>query len=157
MYSPTPVGGIFQSTLPVWGATIFFFSFYSTFNHFNPRSPCGERLFSRGKIKLIINFNPRSPCGERLIFSRGIAPAFLFQSTLPVWGATTVPEIIRRTRTNFNPRSPCGERLKIPVIWTSNNRFQSTLPVWGATLGNNGQSQIINDFNPRSPCGERPA
>ena len=34
----------------------------------------------------------------------------LFQSTLPVWGATKSEAMGRFIRQNFNPRSPCGER-----------------------------------------------
>ena len=55
-----------------------------------------------------------------------------FQSTLPVWGATTK---IR----------------KISVI----RLFQSTLPVWGATARKLPQQRGQYYFNPRSPCGER--
>ena len=55
-------------------------------------------------------FNPRSPCGERPNQARKEATKTLFQSTLPVWGAT------RNFRTNF-----------------AFSLFQSTLPVWGAT------------------------
>ena len=34
------------------------------------------------------NFNPRSPCGERREDITSISLPTLFQSTLPVWGAT---------------------------------------------------------------------
>ena len=34
------------------------------------------------------NFNPRSPCGERRDINGAKLPTLLFQSTLPVWGAT---------------------------------------------------------------------
>ena len=34
----------------------------------------------------------------------------IFQSTLPVWGATLLHLGIVQTNTYFNPRSPCGER-----------------------------------------------
>ena len=56
-----------------------------------------------------------------------------FQSTLPVWGATFYPHLFVIAAHNFNPRSPCGERrgLRISKLSTA-------------------------DFNPRSPCGERP-
>ena len=56
------------------------------------------------------NFNPRSPCGERHLpgLRQGAQP--IFQSTLPVWGAT-----LNSAR----------------QLW--NKVFQSTLPVWGAT------------------------
>ena len=36
------------------------------------------------------HFNPRSPCGERLSVALAINGEPLFQSTLPVWGATTI-------------------------------------------------------------------
>ena len=106
---PTPRPS-FQSTLPVWGATEIF------------------RFLRCG----ILDFNPRSPCGERLYQMQSAFVKSLFQSTLPVWGATpsaghytTRPSIsIHAPRVgsdwpvcgstarmfNFNPRSPCGER-----------------------------------------------
>ena len=102
--------GVFQSTLPVWGATRSTFPLCIAVSHFNPRSPCGERLYN---------------------FSVG-AQTRIFQSTLPVWGATGrtgghhdavcisihAPRVGSDTSVvfhlglvqNFNPRSPCGER-----------------------------------------------
>ena len=56
-------------------------------NHFNPRSPHGERHSSKIFVKQRKHFNPRSPHGERRVHQcRG-----------------------DRVR-NFNPRSPHGER-----------------------------------------------
>ncbi len=78
--------------------------------HFNPRSPCGERQETLGRIPRTENFNPRSPCGERHRHGGGHA----FQR-------------------NFNPRSPCGERRTLPVLSPTVPKFQSTLPVRGAT------------------------
>ena len=125
-------------------------------SNFNPRSPCGERLniFNRdGRRK---NFNPRSPCGERrwqflsplfaLFLFQSTLPVwgatttttdshdtYIFQSTLPVWGATISPVITAIKGFYFNPRSPCGERL----------------------VGAISCLRQVQDFNPRSPCGER--
>ncbi len=56
-----------------------------------------------------------------------------FQSTLPVWGATTDADLA-----------------------AMDGVFQSTLPVWGATPRHMPCPVPILDFNPRSPCGERP-
>ena len=79
------------------------------------------------------NFNPRSPCGERLGDFVLFFCCMLFQSTLPVWGATSGILLLRSGQvkisihaprvgsdgplclrccchSNFNPRSPCGER-----------------------------------------------
>ena len=56
------------------------------------------------------DFNPRSPCGERPGAGVSLADAVQFQSTLPVWGATTTSSARSTPSPNFNPRSPCGER-----------------------------------------------
>ena len=102
----------------------------------------------------------------------------LFQSTLPVWGATGGMSSSQRCPLNFNPRSPCGERPgQIEASFTSisisihaprvgsdgqpcrrcfgNGGFQSTLPVWGATAPQSRNASRTLNFNPRSPCGER--
>ena len=148
--------GVFQSTLPVWGATLDFdgktqrFSISihaprvgsdtraaaaSTSSHyFNPRSPCGERR-SRPVVHVgRCNFNPRSPCGERRPRRSRRLMQRLFQSTLPVWGATRCRPHCWTTARYFNPRSPCGERRIYIGAAAAALIFQSTLPVWGATL-----------------------
>ena len=56
-------------------------------------------------------FNPRSPCGERLPIDLYSACATIFQSTLPMRGATDFSDAL-------------------DDFWT----FQSTLPMRGATL-----------------------
>ena len=58
----------------------------------------------------------------------------IFQSTLPVRGATIV--------------GGYGDL----YLWV----FQSTLPVGGATTSILTSSVATKNFNPRSPCGERP-
>ena len=103
--------GKFQSTLPVWGATLrmvlrlphilisihaprvgsdaLIVATKSRDKYFNPRSPCGERhrRYGAGRCRRH-HFNPRSPCGERRLFRCSF----------------------RRLIQDFNPRSPCGER-----------------------------------------------
>ena len=103
--------------------------------------------------------------------------AILFQSTLPVRGATVCPEAREHVASDFNPRSPCGERRfygdytteasyfnpRSPCgerrhlihAATQPEQFQSTLPVRGATSPRRGHIAISGYFNPRSPCGER--
>ena len=82
---------LFQSTLPVWGATKVLCPVRLCTVYFNPRSPCGERHGMGTPIcPMVSNFNPRSPCGERLIFLNSFLWLRIFQSTLPVWGATPV-------------------------------------------------------------------
>ena len=79
----------FQSTLPVGGATRHRPCRSSGRKDFNPRSPWGERHVScTPSWRLSRYFNPRSPWGERLVMIRAAARRVLFQSTLPVGGAT---------------------------------------------------------------------
>ena len=147
----------FQSTLPVWGATAPGKSELCAAGYFNPRSPCGERpcgLSMRASTNYISIHAPRVGSDHTLTpWGKEVQK---FQSTLPVWGATSLVAAINevleisihaprvgsdrprhggeRRRKYFNPRSPCGER---PAAWTGvilTWTFQSTLPVWGATV-----------------------
>ena len=160
------------------GATLRCIRLPRRFSHFNPHSPCGERLHQcaiHSSIQAISihtphagsddfplkrrhssrNFNPHSPCGERphkwITQSRHI----LFQSTLPMRGATgssrPTNRIMRisihtphagsdgklfgnpRRYSDFNPHSPCGERLLRFQVLGKCCIFQSTLPMRGAT------------------------
>ena len=106
----TVLQGRFQSTLPVWGATVQLCTL-STCDRFQSTLPVW---------------------GATYVGSSSI-PARAFQSTLPVWGATGAEKERRRITKDFNPRSPCGERLCPMYIPASLHAFQSTLPVWGAT------------------------
>ena len=146
----------FQSTHPVWGATI-----------------ASTVSLSGGE-----NFNPRTPCGVRRPTSSPRAALMPFQSTHPVWGATGDP-VSRRTflvisihaprvgcdgrtdlpaggHSDFNPRTPCGVRLLTICMSAPSISFQSTHPVWGATIAHVTTTSPSTDFNPRTPCGVRP-
>ena len=103
-------------------------------NHFNPRSPRGERrgiICTSSKCPLIsihaprggsdapwrripsspFDFNPRSPRGERRTHaSPSTYPCSTFQSTLPAGGATGTVLLSPSYHRYFNPRSPRGER-----------------------------------------------
>ena len=147
---------IFQSTLPARGATRRHRRHIATYTisihaprtgsdgadvrrggqgqHFNPRSPHGERPLTQAiPRRMQRDFNPRSPHGERLrgrdAPTRAVvisihAPrtgsdgqprkqmhrACIFQSTLPARGATARCFALSVIQSNFNPRSPHGER-----------------------------------------------
>ena len=102
-----------------------------------------------------VDFNPRSPYGERPVAIVQTLLPLLFQSTLPLRGATALaaalrrikrisihapltgsdaftPEVFRRKK-YFNPRSPYGERPEAAAITEVLQGFQSTLPLRGAT------------------------
>ena len=101
---------------------------------FNPRSPWGERQPGESRDDRFLDvsihaprggsdpdnahrrksksrFNPRSPWGERPSSFCPPIKSAMFQSTLPVGGATLSkrPKAIMRALC-FNPRSPWGER-----------------------------------------------
>ena len=110
-----------------------------------------RRTNSKSKIA---NFNPHSPCGERPGCWLSVTTPRLFQSTLPMRGATYDFTWFDRSQSisihtphagsdkfalissgviaHFNPHSPCGERHKLR--YHLRDSF---------------------DFNPHSPCGER--
>ena len=58
----------------------------------------------------------------------------MFQSTRPVWGATSPPSQATSSFWCFNPRAPCGARRTPQDYQSAVKRFQSTRPVWGATI-----------------------
>ena len=101
----------FQSTLPLRGATRGVTVIGCASGYFNPRSPCGERRVPAPTPSRCRYFNPRSPCGERLILKILSGWRFVFQSTLPLRGATDRSSSAAPCTCHFNPRSPCGERL----------------------------------------------
>ena len=123
----------FQSTLPVWGATRDEMrrALLTSVSIHAPRvgsdrlkgqhmdtldvsihAPrVGSDWYPCKNDSRVMCFNPRSPCGERLCVAALACKKALFQSTLPVWGATHLCPQPRRSLA----------------------QFQSTLPVWGAT------------------------
>ena len=99
-------------------------------------------------------FNPRSPCGERQIVNDLVYRHRLFQSTLPLRGATS---------SIGAPSQMCAFQSTLPLRGATRTHvsthaplpFQSTLPLRGATWHGAGDGQSLGHFNPRSPCGER--
>ena len=145
----------FQSMLPVRGATIVLIdniphklisihapragsdssqSLPERARHdFNPCSPCGERRFCPQRRCTGRNFNPCSPCGERPTAFCNLHQRIIFQSMLPVRGAT----------------------LRKAYDACAHVEFQSMLPVRGATAWSAAYPPAGLNFNPCSPCGER--
>ena len=79
-----------------------------------------------------VNFNPRAPCGARHITNWILNANARFQSTRPVWGATSGCHGPLLYAWDFNPRAPCGARQR-------RCKGRST----------------HGYFNPRAPCGAR--
>ena len=120
-----PAEKLFLSTLSLRRATDCNAHGNTSFIHFYPRSPCGERL--RCPLPWSFQssyFYPRSPCGERLFCCRCAAGLFRY----------------------FYPRSPCGERPIAPICLTALPEFLSTLSLRRATLGGMSDKLIDSVF-----------
>ena len=124
--------------------------------YFNPRTPCGVRLFPGGSLSEVVrisihaprvgcdthtfrpgirwfDFNPRTPCGVRLCPFRGAVPCCYFNPRTPC-GVRPDSSRISRHGAHFNPRTPCGVRRFRLGGFRCISVFQSTHPVWGATV-----------------------
>ena len=168
----------FQSTLPVWGATpaaqpttaSIRISIHAPRvgsdrvadqadqrqHHFNPRSPCGERLQSRAVGVQRSLFQSTLPVWGATFSLLLYFCSFIFQSTLPVWGATSYSGNYERAL-QFQSTLPVWGATLLRQVRRQPDAFQSTLPVWGATAFHVAFFALDIDFNPRSPCGERRA
>ena len=153
-----PISSRFQSTLPGWGATPTHRIAGSVRPDFNPRSPDGERPCRSWGCVPRWHFNPRSPDGERLARPKSTlrhskisihAPRmgsdgrrrccvrfmYIFQSTLPGWGATTSRTSSSTPSAGFQSTLPGWGATVVDLAGIVAMEFQSTLPGWGATMG----------------------
>ena len=124
----------FQSTLPVKGATKIKNQLNQCLCNFNPRSPWRERRYECWWYLNFIHISIHAPReGSDFFRNKIVAEPFLFQSTLPVKGATKLCDSLSCFFRNFNPRSPWRERRQSCAYVARYIIFQSTLPVKGAT------------------------
>ena len=124
----------FQSTLPVWGATHHDGGFLvqAVISIHAPRvgsdDQLGEATLHGGYISIHAPRVGSDRTGGNYNDSYDIS----IHAPRVGSDAWRSPGLSRTTR-YFNPRSPCGERRS---CWTTSKQtisFQSTLPVWGAT------------------------
>ena len=189
---------VFQSTLPAWGATLLASASLSRSTYFNPRSPRGERLgfgdANRRAFRISIHA-PRvgSDCACRCVVlasvsisihaprvgsdsgaSRMSPVSFVFQSTLPAWGATAelrescpklrisihAPRVgsdsprssAASTMCDFNPRSPRGERPSSDVLWVRGGQISIHAPRVGSDAGQLSIGQEVGAFQSTLPA-----
>ena len=148
------ITGIFQSTLPARGATLFALSSTLRCDNFNPRSPHGERPSSSSQsFRIPSNFNPRSPHGERRESGRIRRGCCLFQSTLPARGATTF--VVHAQKSNISIHAPRtgSDALYFPRIAFA--RYFNPRSPHGERPSGQPEPPAASNFNPRSPHGER--
>ena len=111
----------FQSTPPVWGATI-----------------CMSLCY----IKVYISIHaPRVGGDERCLTLPG--SGMLFQSTPPVWGATGRTWAMSPRPGNFNPRPPCGGRRWSDWSTSSSLYFNPRPPCGGRRVQSSGPASAF--------------
>ena len=87
---------------------------------------------------MLVHFNPRSPCGERQATYNDAMWSKIFQSTLPVWGATCRYGLDSNGEVVFQSTLPVWGATTDNKALMREQPFQSTLPVWGATYALSG-------------------
>ena len=123
----------FQSTRPVWGATLTNPSTLSSIIFQSTRPVWGAtRRCSCEKLTRTY-FNPRAPCGARPKVRTVRKGQEAFQSTRPVWGATTNAFALLVTFAISIHAPRVGRDGAIDELAFQAQQFQSTRPVWGAT------------------------
>ena len=169
----------FQSTLPARGATDPLTNVAISCGSISIHAPrTGSDRNTSHTISTQEHFNPRSPHGERLKYQRDVNIVIKFQSTLPARGATNtyigapsseqqisihaprtgsdqLYELGMLSPTQFQSTLPArGATLLMPFT-AMLAIFQSTLPARGATRKLLATLSARSHFNPRSPHGER--
>ena len=81
--------------------------------------------------------------------------SFVFQSTLPMRGATFHGYTIQGIQGISIHAPHAGSDQAFRLADNKVSEFQSTLPMRGATKNQAPRRQPCSYFNPRSPCGER--
>ena len=169
----------FQSGHPVRGATRPQRPRKALCPNFNPRAPCGARRDRRCGDHARADISIHAPRVGRDVQILGrVVELRAFQSTRPVWGATTAgacrlpcgsisihaPRVGRDdldyakddAAEDFNPRAPCGARPVCLCSHPARTHFNPRAPC-GARPGSLCvTASITQHFNPRAPCGARP-
>ena len=103
---------------------------------------------------MICYFNPRSPWGERRDDDPQLTGSVLFQSTLPVGGATR--EQIGANKSGLiSIHAPRGGSDKCSTAQWRNKEISIHAPRGGSDRRLSRQKGTTTYFNPRSPWGER--
>ena len=155
---------VFQSTLPLRGATGNFPDRYSHASNFNPHSPCGERpnteymypidaisihtplAGSDGtslRAALLQQISIHTPlAGSDYWWFRAFRPSRNFNPHSPC-GERHNPHCCLGRLKYFNPHSPCGERQCFITQYVCHLQFQSTLPLRGATANASTPTAVV--------------
>ena len=113
------------------------------FGDFNPRSPCGERLFWPSMTCGPFQISIHAPLAGSDHSSPPRSGLSAISIHAPLAGSDIDLAIFAIEEGHFNPRSPCGERRSKWTTHAPNSPFQSTLPLRGATIIASTKEQCI--------------
>ena len=122
---------VFQSTLPLRGATAYRFSIDET---------------------LIISIH--TPLAGSDVCGRISVDGEFISIHTPLAGSDVAAQFGGRSPRHFNPHSPCGERL-LPCVALGIRTYFNPHSPCGERPNSTSDSGACDDFNPHSPCGER--
>ena len=168
----------FQSTRPVWGATVLTLGRTDDFVISIHAPRVGRDVLHRPELAGPSDFNPRAPCGARQEKTYTFNQKKVFQSTRPVWGATGSITELNGVMVDFNPRAPCGARRDCVRSTLDRTRISIHAPRVGRDAAPCGGATLMSVisihaprvgrdvcqpstcgpgwyFNPRAPCGAR--
>ena len=146
---------IFQSTLPLRGATSTATLSVRLDRYFNPHSPCGERpVQSNPSTSFPFYFNPHSPCGERQPLMDVGTHDGVFQSTLPLRGATKSYGNVQ-FHLLISIHTPLAGSDSNASIKSSFGNISIHTPLAGSDIFHTLLKLRARHFNLHSPCGER--
>ena len=103
------------------------------------------------------SFNPRTPCGVRLFLFPCTRTPTQFQSTHSLRSATLFFHARHHHHRSFNPRTPCGVRLSSLKESSKKSRVSIHALLAECDLFCGQACAVSDGFNPRTPCGVRPA
>ena len=123
--------------------------------HFNPRSPHGERLRADRLASASIHFNPRSPHGERRARANGILIVLCISIHAPRTGSDRAAAV-RAWNNDISIHAP---RTGSDSGSTVNLRAEPSISIHAPRTGSDTVAVCCSYrwkyFNPRSPHGER--
>ena len=151
----TPSETLFQSTRPVWGATINQGGFQNVHFYFNPRAPCGARQGWVGQWDIQKQFQSTRPVWGATFLPRGAAVGHDISIHAPRVGRDSAGQPCGGPAQDFNPRAPCGARRGHAFLVFAHQRISIHAPRVGRDVWRPLRPSSATYFNPRAPCGAR--
>ena len=152
-YSGTSASLTFQSTRPVWGATLSVCEWFID-SRFQSTRPVWGATFASMMMPLGRMFQSTRPVWGATTAGSADDPVQKFQSTRPVWGATDDGRQGRRVDDVSIHAPRVGRDLRV-VVTHGHVVVSIHAPRVGRDLRWRVRAAMRQSFNPRAPCGAR--